>query len=71
MKVLITQSSLTLCDLMDSGPRGSSVHGILQEENTGAPFLSPGDLPNPGIEFRSPEFALQANSLRSSLKSYQ
>ena len=29
------------------------------------PFLSPGDLPNPGIESRSP--ALQADSLQSEL----
>ena len=30
VKVLVTQSCLTLCDLMDSIPPGSSVHGILQ-----------------------------------------
>ena len=28
--VLVTQSCLTLCDLMDCSPPGSSVHGILQ-----------------------------------------
>ena len=28
--VLVAQSCLTLCDPMDSGPQGSSVHGILQ-----------------------------------------
>ena len=27
---LVTQSHLTLCDLMDCSPPGSSVHGILQ-----------------------------------------
>ena len=27
---LVTQSSLTLCDLMDCSPPASSVHGILQ-----------------------------------------
>ena len=30
VKVLVTQSCLTLCDLMDCIPPGSSVHGILQ-----------------------------------------
>ena len=29
-KVLVPQSCLTLCDLMDCSPPGSSVHGILQ-----------------------------------------
>ena len=29
--MLAAQSCLTLCDLMDSNPSGSSVHGILQE----------------------------------------
>ena len=30
LKVLVTQSCLTLCDPMDYSPPGSSVHGILQ-----------------------------------------
>ena len=30
MKALVSQSCLTLCDLMDQSPPGSSVHGILQ-----------------------------------------
>ena len=30
MKVLVTQSCLTLCNTMDCSPPGSSVHGILQ-----------------------------------------
>ena len=30
MKVLVTQSCSTLCDPVDCGPPGSSVHGILQ-----------------------------------------
>ena len=30
MKVLVTQSFLTLCDPMDCSPPGFSVHGILQ-----------------------------------------
>ena len=41
-------------DPMDCSPPGSSVHGIL-------PFPSPGDLPNLGIEPRTPP--LQADSL--------
>ena len=35
VKVLITQSCLTLCDPVDSSLQGSSIHGILQAENTG------------------------------------
>ena len=44
---------------------GSSAHGISPGKNTGVglPFPSPGDLPNPGIERRSP--SLQADSLPS------
>ena len=30
VKVLVAQLHLTLCDLMDCSPPGSSVHGILQ-----------------------------------------
>ena len=57
-----TPSCLTLCDPMDCIPLGSSVRGILQGrilEWVAIP--SPEDLPDPGIEFRSP--ALQADSL--------
>jgi len=51
-----------LCNPMDCSPPGSSVHGLLQEEYwSGLPFLSPGDLPVPGIKPSSP--ALQADSL--------
>ena len=47
---------------MDRSPPGSSVHGISQEDYwSGLPFLSPGDLPDPGVELASP--ALQAGSL--------
>ena len=42
----VSQSCLTLCD-----PPGSSVHEILQGRNRSRlPFLSPGDLTDPGIE---------------------
>ena len=46
------QSCLTLCDSMDCGPPGSSVHGIFsrQEYWSGLPCPPPGDLPDPGIE---------------------
>ena len=50
-------SCVWLCDPMDY-----TVHGILQARTLEwVPFPSPGDLPNPGIEPRSP--ALQADSL--------
>ena len=51
----------TLCDPMGCSPPGSSVHGIFRQEYcSGLPFPSPGNLPNPGIEPRSP--VLQADS---------
>ena len=47
-------------------PQGFSAHGILRQEYwNGLPFLSPGDLPDPGIEHGSP--ALQAVSLPTEL----
>ena len=47
---------------MDCSLPGSSVHGILQQEYwSRLPFPSPGDLPDPRIEPRSP--AVQADSL--------
>ena len=60
----VTQLYLTLCDPTDCSLPGSSVNGILQArilEWVAIPF--PGDLPNPGIEPRSP--ALRADSLPS------
>ena len=55
LKVLVTQSCSTLCDLMDCSLPGSSVHGILRQEYwSGLPFPSPGYLPKPGIEPKSP-----------------
>ena len=45
------------CDPMDCRPPGSSAHGILQARILEwLPFPSPGDLPKPGIEPRSPPF---------------
>ena len=58
MKVIvkITQSCLTLCDPVDY-----MVHGILQARMLEwVAVLSPADLPNPGIEPRSP--TLQVDS---------
>ena len=61
---LVVQLCLSLSDLMDCSPPGSSVHGILQARILEwLPFPFPGDLPDPGIEPRSP--ALQADSLIS------
>ena len=60
---VVTQSCPTLCDLMECGPPGSSVHRILQAEYwSGLPFLSPGALLSPEIEPGSP--TLQADSLQ-------
>ena len=53
-KVKVAQLCLTLCDPM---PMGFSS----PEHWSGQPFSFPGDLPNPGIEPRSP--TLQADSL--------
>ena len=62
--VLLPQSCLTLCDLMDRSPPGPSVRGNLQARIlSGLPFPSPGDLPNPETEPGSPAF--QADSLPS------
>ena len=52
---------------MECCPPGSSVHGILQVRiQSGLPFPSPGNLPNPGIKPRSP--ALQADSVLTELQ---
>ena len=60
--VLITQSCLTLCDPLNCSPPGSSVHGILQARILEWVAISfSRDLPDPGIEPKSP--ALQAESL--------
>ena len=66
MRSLVTQSCPTFCDPMDPirPHHGSSVHGIPRQEYwSGLPCPRPGDLPNPGIEPRSP--ALQMDSLPS------
>ena len=68
---LVAQLCLTLYNLKDCSSLGSSVHGILQarilvsrqEYWSGLPCPPPGDLPNPGIEPRSPTW--QVDSLPS------
>ena len=62
--VLVAQSCLALCNLMNCSSPGSSVHVIPQARQwSGLPFPSPGYFPNPGIELGSP--ALQADTLPS------
>ena len=62
--MLVAQLCLTLWDIMDCSPPGSSVHGTLQAEIlewVAIPFS--GALPDPGLESRCP--ASQADSLPS------
>ena len=67
MEILVAKSCPTLWDPMDCSLPDSSddviLQAILQEYWSGLPFPSPGDLPNPGMEPRSP--ALQADTLLS------
>ena len=60
---LVAQSCLTLCDLMDCSPPGSSVHGDSPGKNTGVGChaLLQEIFPGPGIKPGSP--ALQVDSL--------
>ena len=45
------QSCLSFCDPVDCSLPGSSVHGFPRQEYwSGLPFLSAGDLPDPGLE---------------------
>ena len=57
VKMKVTQWYLTLCDPMTI----QSMEFSQPEYQRGQPFPSPGDLPNPGIEPRSP--TLQEDSL--------
>ena len=56
----VAQSCPALCDPTDYSLPGFSIHGIFQSR---LPFPSPGDLPDPGIEPRSPTW--QADALPS------
>ena len=51
------------CNPKDSSLPGSSVHGISQTRivECGLPFHSPGDLPDAGIEARSPALQVDSN----------
>ena len=65
MECMLTQSCPTLCNPMDCSPPGCSVHWKFsrQEYWNRLPCPAPGDLPNSGIEPRSP--TLQVGSLLS------
>ena len=57
------------CDPMDCSPPDSSVHGIFQARILEEVAIScPGELPNPGIEPRSPAF--QSDSLLTELQAF-
>ena len=65
--MLVTQLCPTLCDPMDCSPPVSSVMRFSRQGYWSTlPFPSPGDIPNPGIEPRSP--TLQADSLLTELQ---
>ena len=59
----VAQSCPTLCNPLDAHQALPSMGFSRQEYWSGLPFPSPGDLPNPGIEPRSP--ALQTDALPS------
>ena len=62
----VAQSCLTLSDPMDCSLPGSSIHGIFQARVLEwVAFTFPRELPDPGIEPRSP--TLQADSLPAEL----
>ena len=62
--------SMTLWDHIGYRLPSASVHGISKQECwSGLPFPSPGDLPDPGIEPRSP--ALLADDLPTELRGKQ
>ena len=65
MKMSVTQSCQTLCDPIDcvAHQASLSMEFSRQEYWSGLPFPSPGDLPDPGMEPRSPAF--QEDSLPS------
>ena len=55
VKVLVVQACLALCDPMDWGPPGSSVHELLRTRILNEyPLRSLADLPDQGIQCRSP-----------------
>ena len=68
----LLQSFMTLCSPTDCNPPGFSVHGILQARILESqPFSSPGDLPDPGIEPRSPRATGEAQERQGSSANIQ
>ena len=66
---LVTQSGLTLCDSMQLACQASLSMGVSRQEYWSGLSCHPqGDLPNPGIQPRSP--ALQADALTSEPPEY-
>ena len=65
VKVIVTQSSLTLCNPMDCSPAGYSVCGILQNTGVGCHALLQGIFLTQGSNLRLAPPALQAVSLQS------
>ena len=65
VRAKLLQFCLTLCDSMGYNLPGSSAHGILQARIlVWVAFPSPGDLPDPEAELKSPAVpALQVDSL--------
>ena len=65
----VAQSCLTLCNLTDCSPPGSSVYGIFQAQYwSGLLFPSSGALSDPGIKPTSPAF--QSDPLLSEPSGY-
>ena len=61
----VAQSCLTLCDPWTVAHQAPPSMGFSRQEYwSGLPFPSPGDLPNPGIEPRSPTLQAEIKSLR-------
>ena len=66
MCVLVIQLYLTLCDPWTVARQAPLSMGFFRQQYwSGLSFLSPGDVPNPGIKPGSPE--LQADSLLTEL----
>ena len=64
----VAQSCPTLCDPWTLAHQAPPSMGFSRQEYwSGLPFPSPGDLPDPGIESRSP--TLQADVLTSAMNS--
>ena len=52
---LVTQSRLTLCDPLDNSRQTPLSLGLFRQEYwSGLPYPPPGDLPDPGMESKSP-----------------